>query len=103
MAGIEADPDAPGFRHALIRPRPGGRLTWVKASYDSLYGTISSEWRLEGGEFVLDVRIPAGASANVIVPGTGAVVEEGAGSAAPGGEAGTFRVPCCTCRGMLGT
>ena len=76
MAGIEADPSVPGFRHTIIRPRPGGSLTWVKASYDSLYGTICSEWQLqEDGTLRLQVEIPAGTTAEVHVPGRQVTVD----------------------------
>ncbi|GBG08287.1 putative alpha-L-rhamnosidase [Paenibacillus agaridevorans] len=72
MAGIEADPAEPGFSHVVIRPRPGGRLTRVKASYESLYGAISVEWELAaGGELRLDVQVPPNTTATVHVPGSG--------------------------------
>ncbi|HMD62046.1 MAG TPA: family 78 glycoside hydrolase catalytic domain [Opitutaceae bacterium] len=68
IAGIAPDEDAPGFRHILMRPTPVGDLTSVKASYRSLYGTISSEWRRQGATFSLDVTVPANATATVFVP-----------------------------------
>jgi alpha-L-rhamnosidase len=72
MAGIEADPAEPGFSHVVIRPRPGGRLTRVKASYESLYGAISVEWELAAsGELRLDVQVPPNTRATVHVPGSG--------------------------------
>ncbi|GIO14981.1 alpha-L-rhamnosidase [Cohnella xylanilytica] len=86
MAGIEADPAAPGFRRAIIQPRPGGRLSSVDASFDSLHGTYESSWTLEpDGAFKLRVRIPANASATVRVPGSrivadGQAAEEGVAS-----------------------
>lgn len=70
MAGIEADPETPGFKHAIIRPQPGGTLEWVKADYTSLYGQIKVEWKQnDAGKFVLDVLIPANTTATVHVPG----------------------------------
>ena len=33
MAGIEIDQAAPGYKHILIQPRPGGGFTRVKASH----------------------------------------------------------------------
>ncbi|HZG55995.1 glycoside hydrolase family 78 protein [Paenibacillus sp.] len=84
MAGIEADPEHPGFKHVVIRPRPGGLLTWVKASHDTLYGRIQAEWeRPPGGPFRLRVVIPPNAAATVFVPGgaasiNGVKVSEGA-------------------------
>ena len=69
MAGIEADPAAPGFQHVIIRPKPGGNLSWVKASYESLYGCITVEWRLsEAGDFHLQVDVPANTTATIQLP-----------------------------------
>lgn len=76
MGGIEADPSAPGFRRAIIQPRPGGRITTVEASYDSLYGTYESAWSLDAdGVFKLRVTVPANATAIVRVPGSGIVAD----------------------------
>ncbi|OMF30821.1 alpha-L-rhamnosidase [Paenibacillus sp. FSL H8-0548] len=70
MAGIDADASAPGFRHAIIRPQPGGNLTSVKASYNSLYGIVDVAWSLEpDGAFKLSVAIPANTTATVHIPG----------------------------------
>ncbi|UJF35571.1 glycoside hydrolase family 78 protein [Paenibacillus hexagrammi] len=70
MAGIEADPVAPGFKNTIIRPRAGGRLNSVQASYDSLYGRVEVSWSLSGqATFRLEVTIPANTSAIVYVPG----------------------------------
>ncbi|MFD2332915.1 glycoside hydrolase family 78 protein [Cohnella sp. GCM10020058] len=76
MGGIEADPSAPGFRRAIIQPRPGGRITAVEASFDSLYGTYESSWTLDAnGSFKLRVTVPANATAVVRVPGSGIVAD----------------------------
>jgi alpha-L-rhamnosidase len=68
MAGINTDPDRPGYKHIRIRPRPDPGMTRVHAEYESLYGTIVSSWRLEGDVFRLQVSIPAGATATVTMP-----------------------------------
>ncbi len=68
LAGIDCDPAGPGFKKIIIRPQPVGDLKWVRASYDSVRGTISSEWRQETNRFKLKVRIPANTTATVFVP-----------------------------------
>ncbi|MBD0378682.1 glycoside hydrolase family 78 protein [Paenibacillus sedimenti] len=86
MAGIEADPAEPGFKHTIIRPRPGGRLKWVKAAYDSLYGRIEVAWSVsEQKTFRLEVTIPVNTTATVYVPGSvsaidGTRIEAGVGA-----------------------
>jgi len=68
LAGINPDPERPGFKHIIIRPRPAGDLTWVRAAYPSMHGLIRSQWRIDSGQFVLDIQIPANTSATVYVP-----------------------------------
>lgn len=55
-AGIR--PLEPGFQKVLIQPITGGSLTWAKAKFESVYGVISSSWRIEDGIFMLEVTTP---------------------------------------------
>jgi alpha-L-rhamnosidase len=68
VAGIDTDADAPGYGKLIIRPRPGGGLTWAKASYASIHGRIASEWHRDSGRFDLTIEIPANTTATVYVP-----------------------------------
>jgi alpha-L-rhamnosidase len=68
VAGIEADPASPGFKHIKLRPCPGGKLSYVKASYESLYGRIESHWRVGPEGFALEVLIPPNTTATVVLP-----------------------------------
>lgn len=63
MAGIEADEDAPGFKHTVIYPRIGGGLTYTEAEYHSVYGDIYVRWEVEGNKVILEVSIPANTTA----------------------------------------
>ncbi len=78
LAGIR--PDAPGFKKILIKPAIVGDLSWVKAHFDSPYGRIVSDWKVEGSQLVMDVTIPANVTATIVVPGkTGGTHEVGSG------------------------
>ena len=68
MAGIEIDPAAPGYKHTLIQPRPGGGFTSASASHMTLYGRVSSAWKTDGGAFELAVEIPPNTTATVRLP-----------------------------------
>jgi len=68
MAGIEIDPEAPGYKHSLIEPQPGGGFTSVKASHITMYGKVSSAWALKDNGFELTVEIPANTHATVRLP-----------------------------------
>jgi len=81
IAGI--DTEGPAYRRIIIHPQPGGRISWAKASYNSVQGPISTAWRVDDGEFLLDVTIPANTTAIVHIPASdAATVREGRGPAA---------------------
>ena len=65
---MRSDPAQPGYRHIIFRPRPGGRLTWVKASYESGYGPISSAWQRTDGGLDWQVSVPPNTTAVAYVP-----------------------------------
>ena len=69
VAGIAADPADPGFAHIIMKPVPDRRLGFVKAEYDSAFGTIRSEWKYDGDVWVWSFTIPEGATASVTLPG----------------------------------
>jgi alpha-L-rhamnosidase len=68
MAGINCDPDGPGFRKIIINPKLAVDLTWVKAHHDSLHGRIVSNWRRTDGGLTMEVTIPINTTATVHVP-----------------------------------
>lgn len=68
LGGINYDPDRPGFKHMILRPRPVGDLTSVRASHRSLYGPIVSDWKIVKGAFVWVVEAPPNTTATVFVP-----------------------------------
>lgn len=85
--GICPDPNAAGFDRILLRPQPVGGLAWARARYESVRGTVVSEWERGAGGFSYRVSIPVGATSRVFVPASGAAtVTEGdrPASEAPG-------------------
>ncbi|GAA1778331.1 alpha-L-rhamnosidase [Streptomonospora arabica] len=92
VAGIDQTADSVGYAELLLAPRPGGRLTWARASYESVRGRVESHWRIDGDTLTLDVLVPPGARATVRVPThapdqvaeSGVPVEEQAGIAVLG-------------------
>ena len=85
LAGIRTDRDHPAFKHIIMQPTPVGDLSYVKASYDSSYGKIVSDWKVAEGRFVWNLTVPPNTTATVYVPAQDpAAVTE---SAKPAGEA----------------
>lgn len=72
MAGIQADPDAPGFRHIIMKPVPDKRIGSLKARYASAAGVIKSEWKYDGDLCTWNFTIPEGSTATVTLPVEGA-------------------------------
>jgi alpha-L-rhamnosidase len=80
VAGIRVDEDGPGYRRFVIEPQPGGGLTSARAAHESPYGRIESSWTIVDDEFRLEVVVPPGSRATVVLP-SGARTEIGPGSA----------------------
>ncbi|HLZ54850.1 MAG TPA: glycoside hydrolase family 78 protein [Verrucomicrobiae bacterium] len=68
VAGIELDPDAPGFQRFLLRPFVGKGLNFARAGYRSMHGEIASHWKRARKKLTWTVRIPANTTARVYVP-----------------------------------
>jgi len=67
VAGLR--PTEPGYRTFEVRPRPGGGITWATTRHVSPYGPIEVSWRQRGSATELDVLVPAGTTAAVVLPG----------------------------------
>jgi alpha-L-rhamnosidase len=85
LAGIQADPAAPGFKNTIIKPAPAGDVTWVKSHHDSPYGRIVSNWKREGEKLSMNVTVPPNSTATVFVPAKDAASVTESGK--PAGEA----------------
>jgi alpha-L-rhamnosidase len=70
VAGIEIDPQRPGYEHVILRPHPlaGGPLTFAKATVETLRGKIESGWRIEGKKLLYSATIPPNVTATARVP-----------------------------------
>ncbi|WP_340114185.1 glycoside hydrolase family 78 protein [Maribellus mangrovi] len=71
VAGIKIDENHPGYKHFILAPHPGGGLTYAKATFESVHGTIVSDWKIDGNKMKYDVEVPANTTASVILPDTG--------------------------------
>ena len=78
MVGIEADIEAPGFRHIILQPRPDvrgndeipkgqERISHVSCDFDSPVGKITVHWAVDAA-FTYRVSLPEGANATLYLP-----------------------------------
>lgn len=68
IGGIELDPRQPAYKKFVMHPQVGGGLTHAAVEYQSMYGTIRSEWNLQKDLFDWRMTIPPNTSATVYVP-----------------------------------
>lgn len=68
VAGINVNPNHPGYKHIILAPHTGGDLTKASAELNSMYGPIRSSWSLEQSKFTYDITVPANTSATVTLP-----------------------------------
>ena len=78
IAGINFDPERPGYRHIVFRPHFFDGLDWAEAEYRSVSGPIRSRWERKGDRVVLTVTVPVNSTATVEAGGK--TVEVGAGT-----------------------
>ncbi len=68
LAGIYQADHSVAYDHIIIAPKPAGNIKWVKCSYKSAKGMISSEWAIKENSFFLTFSIPENAVAKIIIP-----------------------------------
>jgi alpha-L-rhamnosidase len=68
LGGIYQSENSVAYSEIIIAPKPVGNIKWVKCSFISPKGLISSDWKIDGKSFVLNVEVPKKASAIIILP-----------------------------------
>ncbi|WP_432488057.1 glycoside hydrolase family 78 protein [Kineococcus sp. SYSU DK018] len=61
-------PAAPGYRRLRVAPLPHPALTWARTAHETPYGRAAASWTLDGGQFTLEVTVPASTEADVHLP-----------------------------------
>lgn len=64
MCGINVS----GKNSFEIAPRPGGHFSFAEASYDSIYGRVSSAWEIKNGKTVYKISVPPNCTAKIKLP-----------------------------------
>jgi len=69
IGGIRPAKGSIGFQQIIIDPQPVGNLTWAEVSHRCILGDIYCRWAKADSGYMLDVRIPVGATAQVFFKG----------------------------------
>ncbi len=79
IAGMQTDPEEPGYKHIIVRPTPMGDLKWASYQTETPQGSAAVRWDIRRGRFILKITVPKGSHASVWMPGKDNPVELGSG------------------------
>lgn len=68
LAGIQMPEESTGYRHIVIAPQIVEDLRTASASTQTLRGTVASSWTHDPGRITLQVTLPAGSDARIVIP-----------------------------------
>ena len=68
IAGLRPDPNQTYATQLTVQPLPLGDLTWAKASHRTSNGELISHWTRSGENFQLNLTVPQGCTAYVVLP-----------------------------------
>lgn len=74
-AGITPCEEAPGFAKVRVAPKPDARMGWLRATLDTDYGTICSEWYYEDNRVRYQISTPV--PAEIVIDGRTYTVDAG--------------------------
>ena len=70
VAGIDQTPGSVAYSELLLRPLPGGTLTWARAEQETARGRVACGWSLDGDRITVTAVVPPGTTAVLEVPTT---------------------------------
>jgi alpha-L-rhamnosidase len=68
LAGMNADPEQPGYRHIIFRPEPVNDISYASYSNLTPNGESSINWKKENGKFLMEIDVPVGSAGTAFVP-----------------------------------
>lgn len=69
LAGIQWNENSPGFKNIVLHPTFVESVDWVNCNYNSHYGNIVSNWKVDEKKLDWEIKIPVNTTATVYVPG----------------------------------
>jgi len=74
IAGIQQEEDSAAFEKIVFRPTPVGDLTEVHGSHLSPRGKVAASWSLSAKKMKLELEVPDGATARLVLSARSRVV-----------------------------
>jgi alpha-L-rhamnosidase len=72
-------PAKAGWKVVRFEPIPGGTITWAKVGYESPYGKVACEWKIEDGRLKMSALVPPNSRGEVKLPESDVVISVGSG------------------------
>ncbi|WP_372650448.1 family 78 glycoside hydrolase catalytic domain [Draconibacterium sp.] len=69
LAGMQADEKDPGYRHIIFHPQPVDEMEFAKYYNKTPYGKAGIKWEQKEGKLNVDITVPVGCTATMILPG----------------------------------
>ena len=85
-------PTAPGFSRFQVRPTPVKEVTWARGVVPTPHGPIAAGWDNAGKIFKLDLTVPQGTQAEVVLPQGGTVFVNGKPGDVQGLKKGVYAI-----------
>ncbi len=68
LGGIVPLEDFPGYEKVRIHPQVPKGITWAKTYKETPYGKLSVDWKIDAGTMEMNITIPVGTEAEVVIP-----------------------------------
>ncbi|GGH35200.1 alpha-L-rhamnosidase [Paenibacillus segetis] len=69
ITGLSPESGSPGYKRIQIAPKfEGGRLSYAKAHFRSIYGVIEAGWAFRGEQVEVNVVVPPNTTADIRLP-----------------------------------
>ena len=68
VGGIQMDHEFPAYQQIIIQPQIPDGITWAKTTQETPSGIVGVNWKLQANKFNMQLDIPVGVEAKVIIP-----------------------------------
>jgi alpha-L-rhamnosidase len=68
LAGMNTDPNYPGYQNIIFKPQAVGDVTFASYSNETPYGLAAIKWEKKAKTFILNINVPVGSTATIYVP-----------------------------------
>lgn len=76
LGGIRQDESSKAYEKIVIEPQFVGDVTWAETSCNTVIGKVTSSWKKGPAGYDLDVSIPVGSKATIVIKGENCKITE---------------------------